>query len=392
MSVSLVDRVRSRLVAAQQDATPALVASALRTEGVVLGDAAVLELVASLQTELGGAGPLQPLLDEPTTCDVLVNGPDDVWVDRGDGLARAAVRFGSDDEVRRLAQRLAAMIGRRLDDATPYVDGRLHDGTRLHAVIGPIATGGTVISLRVPRRRAFTLEELIDVGSVHPVAATWLRALVEARLAFIVSGGTGTGKSTVLSTLLGLVASDERIVIVEDATELAPDHPHVVSLQARPANIEGAGAVVMRDLVRQALRMRPDRIVVGEVRGAEVVELLAALNTGHEGGCGTVHANSPGDVPARFEALGLMAGLDRDAVHALLGAGIDAAVHLQRDRSGQRRLSAIHALELDRSGRVQAVPALDIDHATREPVPGPGISALGERISARGIAVPAATG
>ena len=388
MSASLVDRVRSRLVAAQHDATPALVASALRTEGVVLGDAAVLDLVATLQTELAGAGPLQPLLDASATCDVLVNGPHEVWVDRGDGLVRAEVRFGSDDEVRRLAQRLASLIGRRLDDATPYVDGRLPDGTRLHAVIAPISTVGTVISLRVPRRRGFTLDELVDSGSVHPVAAEWLRALIAARLAFIVSGGTGTGKTTVLSMLLGLVPRDERLVIVEDATELAPDHPHVVSLQARPANIEGAGAVMMRDLVRQALRMRPDRIVVGEVRGAEVVELLAALNTGHEGGCGTVHANSPGDVPARFEALGLMAGLDRDAVHALLGAGIDAVIHLHRDRAGRRRVSAIHALELDPHGRVRAIPALDVDHVRDEAVAGPGAQALCARFASRGVTVP----
>lgn len=390
MSASLVDRVRSRLVAAQQDATPALVATALRSEGVVLGDAAVLDLVASLQTELAGAGPLQPLLDEPATCDVLVNGPSEVWVDRGLGLARVDVTFRSDDEVRRLAQRLAAMIGRRLDDATPYVDGRLPDGTRLHAVIAPIATEGTVLSLRVPRRRAFTLDELVDAGSIHPVAAEWLRCLIEARLAFIVSGGTGTGKTTVLSTLLGMVPHGERIVIVEDATELSPDHPHVVSLQARPANIEGAGCVSMRDLVRQALRMRPDRIVVGEVRGAEVVELLAALNTGHEGGCGTVHANSPADVPTRFEALGLMAGLDRDAVHALLGAGIDAVVHLRRERSGHRSISAIHALALDRHGRVQAVGALDIDHGSGAPVAGPGLPSLCERLRVRGIAAPPA--
>lgn len=388
MSTSLIDRVRSRLVAAQQEATPALVAGALRSEGILLGDAAVLDLVASLQTELAGAGPLQPLLDDPATCDVLVNGPNDVWVDRGDGLMRVDTRFRSDDEVRRLAQRLAAMIGRRLDDATPYVDGRLPDGTRLHAVIAPIATEGTVISLRVPRRRGFTLEELVAAGSVDALIAEWLRALIDARLAFVVSGGTGTGKTTVLSMLLGMVPCDERIVVVEDATELDPDHPHVVSLQARPANIEGAGAVAMRDLVRQALRMRPDRIVVGEVRGAEVVELLAALNTGHEGGCGTVHANSPADVPTRFEALGLMAGLDRDAVHALLGAGIDAVVHLRRDRNGRRRVTAIHALTLDREGRVHAAPAVDAEQTMSEPTGGAGTATLRARIEARGIRPP----
>lgn len=388
MTTALVDRVRARLVAAQHEATPALVASALRTEGVVLGDAAVLELVATLRTELAGAGPLQRLLDDPDTCDVLVNGPDDVWVDRGTGLERAEVAFASDDEVRRLAQRLAAHIGRRLDDATPFVDGRLPDGIRLHAVIAPIAIRGTTISLRIPRRRSFTVDELIAAGSLHPVMAEWLRALIDARLAFVISGGTGTGKTTILATLLGLIPAHERLVIVEDAAELAPVHPHAVSLQARPANIEGAGSVSMRELVRQSLRMRPDRIVVGEVRGAEVVELLSALNTGHEGGCGTVHANSASDVPTRFEALGLTAGLDRDAVHALLGAGIDAVVHLQRDRAGRRSVQALHALQADASGRVHTIAAVDC--APGAPLLGPGAPMLLARLADRGIRLPPA--
>ena len=390
MTVPLVDRVRSRLVSTQSEATPARVASVLRTEGIVLGDAAVLDLVEALQTELSGAGPLQTLIDDPEVTDVLVNGPTSVWVDRGCGLERTSLAFGSDAEVRRLAQRLAAGIGRRLDDANPYVDGRLGDGSRLHAVIPPIATVGTVISLRIPRRRAFTLEQLVECGSVHPVAASWLRAMVQARLAFVISGGTGTGKTTMLSMLLGLVPQHERIVIVEDSTELDPDHPHVVSLQARTANIEGAGAISMRDLVRQSLRMRPDRIVVGEVRGAEVVEMLSALNTGHEGGCGTVHANTADDVPARFEALGLTAGLDRDAVHALLAAGIDSVVHVCRDASGQRRVAGIHALCIDGVGRVRAQTALELSGGRAHP--GAGADAILRRIAAADVAPPIAVG
>jgi len=390
VSSTLVDRVRARLVASQQEATPALVASALRTEGVVLGDIAVLDLVEALRTELAGAGVLQPLLDDPATCDVLVNGPEEVWVDRGAGLERVDIAFGGEADVHRLAQRLAAMIGRRLDDATPYVDGRLADGTRLHAVIAPIATDGTVISLRVPRRRMFTVEALVALGSVHPVAARWLESIMAARLSFMISGGTGSGKTTVLATLLGLVPAQERIVIVEDAAELRPEHPHVVCLQARPANIEGAGAVTMRDLVRQSLRMRPDRLVVGEVRGAEVVELLAALNTGHAGGCGTVHANSAEDVPARFEALGLMAGLDREAVHALLGAGVDAVLHVARDRDGRRCLAAVHAVVLDDAGRVRTLPALELDgHAHRV---GPGSAILSARMAGCGVPMPPGVG
>ncbi len=358
MTASLLERVRTRLVAHDADATPARVAAALRAEGLVLGDDAVLELVRTLRQDLVGAGPLEPLLRDPTVTDVLVNGPARVWVDRGGGLECTQVRFGGEADVRRLAQRLAGTAGRRLDDAAPFVDARLPDGTRLHAVIPPIATAGTLISLRVPRRRAFTLPDLVGLDSVDEQGATWLREIVGARLAFLISGGTGTGKTTVLSTLLGLVPHDERIVIVEDSTELAPDHPHAVAMQARMPNVEGAGVVSLRDLVRQALRMRPDRLVVGEVRGAEVVDMLAAMNTGHEGGCGTLHANSAADVPARLEALGLAAGLDRLAVHALVAAGVDVVIHLSREPSGGRVMSGVHVLERDGSGMVGTVPAL----------------------------------
>jgi pilus assembly protein CpaF len=358
MSAPLLDRVRGRLVASASDASPAQVATALREEGLVLGDAAVLALVEDLRRELVGAGALDPLLRQAGVTDILVNGPDHVWVDRGRGIERAGVAFADDAEVRRLAQRLASSVGRRLDDAVPFVDAQLPDGTRLHAVLAPIALDGTLISLRVPRRRAFTLVELIAAGTLDPVGADWLAAMVRARLAFLVSGGTGTGKTTVLSTLIGLVPSAERVLLVEDSAELRPDHPHVVRLQSRMANVEGAGAVTMRDLIRQSLRMRPDRIVVGEVRGAEVVDLLMALNTGHEGGCGTVHANSAADVPARLEALGLTAGLDRPALHALLAAGLDCCVHLRREETGRRILDGIYLLVRGSGQLVEAVPAL----------------------------------
>ena len=358
MTAPLVDRVRSRLVALQADATPSRVVAALRAEGLVLGDDAVLDLVATLRHDLVGAGPLEPLVRDRSVTDVLVNGPSEVGVDHGEGLERVDVRFGSEAEVRRLAQRLASLAGRRLDEASPFVDARLPDGSRLHCVLPPVATTGTVISLRVPRSVAFTLDELVAAGSLDDRSAAWLRGIVESRLAFLVSGGTGTGKTTILSTLLGLVPPNERIVIVEDSSELDPPHAHVVRLQARTANLEGAGTVSLRDLVRQSLRMRPDRLVVGEVRGAEVVDLLAALNTGHEGGCATVHANSAADLPARLEALGLMAGLDRFAVHALVAAGIDAAVHLSRDRVGRRRLHSVHIFRRGLDGLVSSVPAL----------------------------------
>lgn len=335
-----VDLVRDHLARTPGELTPHRVQEALRAEGRIVGDATVLAVFEMLRRDVVGAGPLEPLLRLPGVTDVLVNGPDQVFIDRGSGLEPAPVAFPDDDAVRRLAQRLAAGAGRRLDDASPYVDLRLGDGSRFHAVLAPLARPGTVISLRVPSARAFTLSELESSGMVVPVVADLLRRLVLARSAFLVSGGTGTGKTTLLASLLSLVPPEERLVLVEDASELRPDHPHVVGLEARPANIEAAGAVELHTLVRQALRMRPDRLVVGEVRGAEVVDLLAALNTGHEGGCGTLHANSAADVPARVEALALAAGLGREAAHSQFASGVDVVVHLRR-RDGRRVLTEI---------------------------------------------------
>ncbi|MFE9532568.1 TadA family conjugal transfer-associated ATPase [Streptomyces sp. NPDC006691] len=354
----LLDAVRQRLAESGAEPTPARVAAALRAQGRLLGDAEVLGGAQELRSELVGTGPLEPLLADPDVTDVLVSAPDRVWVDRGAGLELTGIRFADAVAVRRLAQRLAAVAGRRLDDARPWVDARLPDGTRMHAVLDPIAVGSACLSLRVVRPRAFSLAELTAAGTVPPGGERLLRALIEARVSFLVSGGTGTGKTTLLSTLLGLVGQGERIVLAEDSAELRPDHPHMVRLESRPANQEGAGLVTLRDLVRQALRMRPDRLVVGEVRGAEVTDLLGALNTGHEGGSGTVHANSAADVPARLEALGTAAGLDRAALHSQLAAALSVVVHLVRDRAGQRRIAEVRVLERDGAGLVRTVPAL----------------------------------
>ncbi|MEU5124777.1 TadA family conjugal transfer-associated ATPase [Streptomyces mobaraensis] len=357
MNTALLDAVRLRLAGTGAEPTPARVAEALRKEGRLLGDTEVLGIATRLRSELVGTGPLEPLLAEPDVTDVLVTAPDRVWVDRGAGLRRADVSFPDAAAVRRLAQRLAAVAGRRLDDAHPWVDARLPDGTRLHAVLPPVAVGSTCLSLRVVRPRAFTLDELAAAGTLPPSGQWLLRAVLDARLSFVISGGTGSGKTTLLSSLLGLVAPDERIVLAEDSAELRPDHPHVVRLESRPANQEGTGRVTLRDLVRQALRMRPDRLVVGEVRGPEVTDLLAALNTGHEGGCGTVHANAAADVPARLEALGSTAGLDRAALHSQLAAALAVVIHLVRGRDGRRRVAEVHVLDRDPAGFVTTVPA-----------------------------------
>lgn len=372
-SDSVVERVRRRLATGGAPPTRAALAGLLREEtGGLAGDAGLLDLLRVAEDELSGAGPLAPLLRDPATTDVLVNGPDEVWVEQDGDLRRSEIRFADDGSVRRLAQRLAAAAGRRLDDASPWVDATLPDGSRLHAILPPVAVGGTCLSLRTLRHRAFSIPELVGAGTLTSECADLIAAIVDARLAFLVTGGTGSGKTTLLGSILSLVDPRERVILVEDADELRPNHPHAVRLISRPSNVEDAGEVTLRDLVRQALRMRPDRIVVGEVRGAEVVELLAALNTGHDGGAGTLHANGVADVPARLEALAVLGGLSRDALHSQLAAAIDVVIHLRRGRDGVRRVQEIGLLQ--RSGeRCEVVPSWRLgsdDRADLEPAAG----------------------
>jgi pilus assembly protein CpaF len=301
--------------------------------------------------------------DESVT-DVLVNGDGTVWLDRGDGLERSPVRLPDPSAARRLAVRLAGQAGRRLDESQPWVDGLLPGGIRLHAVLPPLVETGAHLSLRIGRVAAPSLSVLRVRGMFTAEVETLLAAVVRARRSFVVSGGTGSGKTTLLAAMLALVSSGERIVVVEDVRELSVDHPHVVRLQGRAPNVEGRGGVTLVDLVRQALRMRPDRLVVGEVRGAEVREMLAALNTGHDGGCGTVHANAAQDVPARFEALGALAGLGRDAVRTQLASALEVVVHLERT-GGTRLVSSLSVLR-PTGDRLVCEVALDARTGARE--------------------------
>ncbi|TJZ76479.1 TadA family conjugal transfer-associated ATPase [Rhodococcus oryzae] len=389
VSPELLDRVRERLSRTSAQPSPAMVAAAIRAEASgVLGDTDLLDALQVLETELTGAGALEPLLAQPDVSDVLVTAPDQVWVDRGSGLERAPVRFADEAAVRRLAQRLALAAGRRLDDAQPWVDGRLPAvagagfGVRLHAVLAPLAYGGTCVSLRVLRPATQGLDALCSGGTVPAEARELLVRIVAARLAFLVVGGTGAGKTTLLAALLAQVDRRERIVCVEDAAELAPTHPHVVRLVARAPNVEGVGEVTVRQLVRQALRMRPDRIVVGEVRGGEVVDLLTALNTGHDGGAGTVHANSPEEVPARLEALAALGGLDRAALHSQLAAAVQVVLHVHRAADGRRMLAQIGVLDRDERGQVGVLPAWT---PTAESCPG--AHRLADLLERRGVGV-----
>ncbi|MFY9262563.1 MAG: TadA family conjugal transfer-associated ATPase [Arcanobacterium sp.] len=318
------------------------------------------DMQARVRHEVMGAGAtIGPLLDEQTVTDVIVNGMR-VWVDRGGGMepveiAEGDENFSSPEAVRLLAVRLAASCGQRLDDASPIVDGTFPSGVRLHAVLPPLAAEGTLISLRTHRAQVISLEELARSGSVARELVPVMEALVRRRANVIISGATGAGKTTFLNAMLSRVPDNERVLIIEESAELAPEHPHVVHLQVRRANVQGAGEVTMSDLVRAAMRMRPDRIVLGECRGAEVRDVLGALNTGHEGGWATVHANSASDVPARLVALGALADMSEATVAAQAAAALDAVIHVARFGS-HRMVSEIAVLDR-RGGELFATPA-----------------------------------
>ncbi|MCI7456092.1 TadA family conjugal transfer-associated ATPase [Actinomyces urogenitalis] len=319
-----LERVRGAL------ARGASLSTALEEESdAATGMEGLARLHERVHCEVEGAGSwLQPLLETDGVTDVLV-GAGCSWIDRGRGLEEVHHDL-PEDQVRALAVRMAASAGRRLDEASPVVDATLADGTRLNAVLPPLSADGTLICLRTSRPQAFSLAELIAAGTLTPSLAEVLAALVAGRASCLVTGATGTGKTTLLAALLSLVEPTERIVCIEEASELRPNHPHVIHLQERQANVQGVGEVTMTSLVRTALRMRPDRIVLGECRGPEVREVLTALNTGHEGGWATLHANAPVDVPARLTALGALAGMDEATVAAQAASALDVVIHLQR--------------------------------------------------------------
>ncbi|MFN8097713.1 MAG: TadA family conjugal transfer-associated ATPase [Dermatophilaceae bacterium] len=333
-------------IRAGQGPEPTVIRAVVDDVAERLGERGVLREQERLVADLAGLGPLAGLARQPAVTDILVNGDGWTWIDRGRGLERVPEHdFVGTEQVRRFAVRLAGIAGRRLDDSQPWVDGLLPGGVRLHAILPPLAADGTSISLRMLRRGSLRLGDLEAVGMCTPAQADELRTLIATKEAFVVTGGTGAGKTTLLAALLAEVDERERILVVEDVLEIPLHRGHVVRLQARPANVEGQGLVTLVDLVRQALRMRPDRLVVGEVRGAEVRELLLALNTGHEGGSCTLHANRPADVPARLEALGALAGMSREAVRAQVATAISTVVHVVR-RPGGRVIESIERLRV----------------------------------------------
>jgi pilus assembly protein CpaF len=319
------------------------IAALVDRECALLDASSRAQLVAMVAERSFGLGPLEPLLRDSAVDEVMVNGPGAVWVERAGRVEATGVEFGSEAELRHAIERILAPLGRRVDEACPLVDARLPDGSRVNAIIPPLALDGPVLTIRRFRRRGFSAAELVAAGSLEAPLRDFLASCVRARVNLLVSGGTGSGKTTTLNALSGFIDSGERIVTVEDAAELRLRQPHVIRLESRPPNLEGRGEVTIRDLVRNALRMRPDRIVVGEVRGAEALDMLAAMTTGHDGSLSTVHAGSPQEALARVETLALMAdvALPHAAVREQVASAIDVIVHQARGPDGRRAVTAV---------------------------------------------------
>jgi pilus assembly protein CpaF len=300
-------------------------------------------LIEDIADDALGLGPLQRLIDDPSITEIMVNGPDHIYVERKGRLLRSSTSFRSEERLRRVIERIVSRVGRRIDESSPLVDARLPDGSRVNAIIPPLAVGGSALTIRKFANDPFQTRDLIELGTITEAIGELLYACVQARLNIVISGGTGTGKTTLLNVLSSYIPADDRVVTIEDAVELQLQQEHVVRLESRPPNIEGKGEITIRDLVRNSLRMRPDRIVVGECRGGEALDMLQAMNTGHDGSLSTVHANSPRDAIARLETLCLMAGMDLPlrAVREQVASAIDLIIHVSRMRDGSRRVTHV---------------------------------------------------
>jgi pilus assembly protein CpaF len=364
---ALADSLRARLVERRRAAAaagspggelPGEVRELVEEEAALLGAADREALATRVLRETVGLGPLEDLLADPAVEEVMVNGPERVYVERRGRIEPAGVRFADEEELRNAIERILAPLGRRVDELSPMVDARLADGSRVNVVIPPLAVDGPALSIRRFGARRPGPRELVELGTLTPAQRELLEGAVTGRRSVLVSGGTGSGKTTLLNALSSFIAAAERVVTIEDAAELRLQQPHVVRLESRPPSVEGRGEVTIRDLLRNALRMRPDRIVIGEVRGPEALDLLTALNTGHDGALSTLHANSAADALSRLETLALMAGvgLPHEAIAAQAQRGIDLVVHLERRPDGARRVTEI--AEVVRVAGATAVRAL----------------------------------
>jgi len=313
------------------------------SEQLLLSSEERLRLIRDIEDDALGLGPLQRLLDDETVTEIMVNGHEKIFIERSGRLLETGLRFGSEDHLRRVIERIVANVGRRIDESSPLVDARLPDGSRVNAIIPPLSVHGSSLTIRKFSSTPFVTSDLVGFGTMTQPIAELLNSCVKARLNILVSGGTGTGKTTLLNVLSSFIPTDERIVTIEDAIELKLQQDHVVSLESRPSNIEGRGEITIRELVRNSLRMRPDRIVVGEVRGGESLDMLQAMNTGHDGSLSTLHANTPRDAIARLETMVLMAGMDLPlrAIREQIASAVDIVVQITRLRDGTRRITHV---------------------------------------------------
>ena len=335
MDVSRTDEVRRTILD--------LFEQILSEENIVLSRPERARLFEQIAAEILGLGPLQTLLEDDTITEIMVNGPKNIYIERKGKLHRVPITFESNDHVMRIIDRIVAPLGRRIDESSPYVDARLQDGSRVNAVIPPISLVGPVLTIRKFSKNPISIDQLIQFGSISTEAVQFLKACVEARLNIIISGGTGSGKTTLLNVLSGFIPNDERILTIENAAELQLRQEHVVTLESRPPNIEGRGEITIRDLVINALRMRPERIIVGECRGGETLDMLQAMNTGHDGSMTTAHANTPRDAISRIETMCLMAGMDLPvrAIREQIAGAVDVICQQERMRDGTRKVTSI---------------------------------------------------
>lgn len=320
--------------------------NALEAEPEILTEQEKGEIIRSVVDRIVGLGPLQPLLEDPTITEIMVNDAYNVFIEREGHIEETEVRFRDEAHLRHVIDRIVAPLGRRIDESSPLVDARLPDGSRVNAIVPPLALRGPALTIRKFSSDPFTLERLVDLGTISPSMARFLERCVRRRVSMIISGGTGSGKTSTLNALGLCIPAGERLITIEDSAELQLRHPHWVSLESRPPNVEGRGEITIRTLVRNALRMRPDRIIVGEVRGGEAFDMLQAMNTGHRGSLTTLHANTPRDALIRLESMVLMAGFDMpvSAIRRMIGGAVEIVVQQDRRPDGQRVMTAIHAL------------------------------------------------
>jgi pilus assembly protein CpaF len=354
--LNILEQVQAACIEAKVEPNATSISKIVRALYPATPHTELVELVEEVLASIFGLGPLEELLFLPGLTDILVNRFDDVWIDRGNGLEKTDIGFVSESAAQEFAKRVATRGHRRLDEAQPFVDIQTDAGLRFHAILPPISTTGITISIRTPLRKSLTLEDMLATGNLDQETYLAVNYVIDSQKNFVISGGTGSGKTTLLSAMLAKVSASQRIVLIEDTSELSIPHPHVVSVQARLANSEGAGGITMTDLVRQALRMRPDRIVVGEVRGPEVSDLLLALNTGHKGSATTIHADEASSVPTRIEALGLLAGLPREAIHAQMFSAFDVVIQMRNTQDGERGVAEIAEFAKASDGTVFTQP------------------------------------